>query len=704
MYATKALARVDFANAERCIPERRAPTARRSPTDAVVHWSDTPWDLNCDEATELRRRPPRTDFWTRKRLTGVTTQVLKPTARTARSTPGSSPTAGAWPTPTTSCCWTPSSTPATPATPDDHAAEDHLRLHPAAPTGSTGPATATPRSSRPGCPRVADESGGQIDVDYSPRPVTPPPCPPRRPTPRAASRSTSAARTPTTPTCTGSTSTSSHRSPRPTAPAAPRTRSPAYDYLDGAAWHYDDDDGLTKEKYKTWSQWRGYGHVRVSTGGQGGAAAMKSQDRPLLPARHGRRPQGHLRRHQARVRHPRRRARATRSPTTTSAAGFDVQDRPVLRPRRQGPDQDGRAGPGTTRPRRRSVTWGTITANLTGTAATRTWTSLDDGAGAKWRPPPVRHPRHHRRPGHAESTTCGDTTTAADDQCTRTTYADNDRLDILPCPRGWRPSPRRATPPPAVPRRRHLRRPHRLRRRRVRRRTDQGRRHRVAQPQAAQRHQRDLPGVRRHLRRLRPALTVTDLTADVTATATARHRCRPRRDGRTTTTAYTPTTGFPTTSTATTPPATSGDSADRADDDHQPRPAARPADSRRPTPTASSTYAYDALGRTAQGVAAEPATASHDPRPTSSPTPSTDGQAGRGRDQDPQERRRPGHRVHPLRRLPARRARPRRPGPSGGRMIADTFYDERGLVAKTFATYYAERRPATRPVQARRTR
>ena len=78
-----------------------------------------------------------------------------------------------------------------------------------------------------------------------------------------------------------------------------------YDYLDGAAWHYDDDDGMTKEKSKTWSQWRGYGHVRVRTGGQGGAAAMKSQSDSLLPARHERRPPEHLRRHQERVRHPR---------------------------------------------------------------------------------------------------------------------------------------------------------------------------------------------------------------------------------------------------------------------------------------------------------------------------------------------------------------------------------------------------------------
>lgn len=50
-----------------------------------------------------------------------------------------------------------------------------------------------------------------------------------------------------------------------------------YGYLGGAAWHYEDDDGLTKEKSKTWSQWRGFGHMRVKTGGQGGDTAVKSQ-------------------------------------------------------------------------------------------------------------------------------------------------------------------------------------------------------------------------------------------------------------------------------------------------------------------------------------------------------------------------------------------------------------------------------------------
>ncbi|WTL80298.1 RHS repeat-associated core domain-containing protein [Streptomyces sp. NBC_01518] len=39
-----------------------------------------------------------------------------------------------------------------------------------------------------------------------------------------------------------------------------------YIYDDGAGWGYSDDDGLTKAKYRTWNQWRGYGKVTTISG------------------------------------------------------------------------------------------------------------------------------------------------------------------------------------------------------------------------------------------------------------------------------------------------------------------------------------------------------------------------------------------------------------------------------------------------------
>ncbi|HEY9264766.1 MAG TPA: RHS repeat-associated core domain-containing protein [Mycobacterium sp.] len=41
-----------------------------------------------------------------------------------------------------------------------------------------------------------------------------------------------------------------------------------YSYVGDAAWHYDEDD-LVRPKYRTWSQWRGYGTVDVNVGAPG---------------------------------------------------------------------------------------------------------------------------------------------------------------------------------------------------------------------------------------------------------------------------------------------------------------------------------------------------------------------------------------------------------------------------------------------------
>jgi RHS repeat-associated protein len=39
-----------------------------------------------------------------------------------------------------------------------------------------------------------------------------------------------------------------------------------YEYVDPPAWHYADDDGLSKPDRKTWDQWRGYREVRTQVG------------------------------------------------------------------------------------------------------------------------------------------------------------------------------------------------------------------------------------------------------------------------------------------------------------------------------------------------------------------------------------------------------------------------------------------------------
>ncbi|MGJ5797675.1 RHS repeat domain-containing protein [Streptomyces europaeiscabiei] len=49
-----------------------------------------------------------------------------------------------------------------------------------------------------------------------------------------------------------------------------------YDYQGGAGWAYSDDEGLTKQSNRTWSQWRGYGKVVETSGDSEGPRSKKS--------------------------------------------------------------------------------------------------------------------------------------------------------------------------------------------------------------------------------------------------------------------------------------------------------------------------------------------------------------------------------------------------------------------------------------------
>lgn len=49
-----------------------------------------------------------------------------------------------------------------------------------------------------------------------------------------------------------------------------------YDYQGGAGWAYADDEGLTKPSNRTWSQWRGYGKVVETSGDSEGPRSKKS--------------------------------------------------------------------------------------------------------------------------------------------------------------------------------------------------------------------------------------------------------------------------------------------------------------------------------------------------------------------------------------------------------------------------------------------
>ncbi|WP_237532019.1 RHS repeat-associated core domain-containing protein [Streptomyces sp. SID8352] len=681
MYGTKALAKVSFANAERCL----SATDCADITKGAYYWYDTPWDLKCDAGKDCDKGRFSPVFFTRKRLSEVTTQVLD---GTTYNDVDSWKLTHRW----------------------GMADVDYqLLLDSIQHTGHTAsPAITLPKTTfaytqlvnrldRPGdgyapfvkdrLSTVADESGGQIDVNYS--------------SPACDFSSLPTPQTNTTrcfPQYIGGSPSDDpelqwfNKYAVSSVTATDRTggapdQVTSYQYLGGAAWHYDDDDGLTRDKFKTWSQWRGYGQVRVQAGGQGGTSAMKSQeDTYFLRGMDGDRKDG---------------SGGTKSVAVTldsgeggpisdheSAAGFAYKTVSYL-------------GPGgkilaktVNRPwhhetARRARSWGTITANFTGTSQTKDWTSLDDGAGVKWRTASAANTYDTVAGRVTEVDDFGDDSTSADDKCTRTTYATNttdklaSRVETVSKRCG------------AI----------------VSRPTDVMSDFRVAYDggtYGAAPTKGDVT-VSAQLQKYEGTtavylesgttydsygreLTSIDLTGDVTVTAAGSITQTARADSRATVTEYTPATGFATAVKVTTPPAKAG-AASTAQTTTTIQDSARGLPLKQTDANNNATaFAYDALGRTTKVWLADTLTGQTpnyqftytvtDKQPVAVGT-KTIGNNGAQRT------------SYALFDGFLRSRQTQEPGPDSGRLLTDTFYDERGLVAKEWAAYYTEGTPTT---------
>ncbi|WP_372349462.1 hypothetical protein [Streptomyces sp. KL116D] len=73
----KPLAKVNFTSAERCLSQTGVTCAADTIDDQAFYWYDTPWDLNCKAGTDCDSGQFSPSFWTRKRLTDVSTQTLQ---------------------------------------------------------------------------------------------------------------------------------------------------------------------------------------------------------------------------------------------------------------------------------------------------------------------------------------------------------------------------------------------------------------------------------------------------------------------------------------------------------------------------------------------------------------------------------------------------------------------------------------------------
>ncbi|MCP3765362.1 polymorphic toxin-type HINT domain-containing protein [Streptomyces sp. MAR25Y5] len=692
----KPQAKVDFGNAERCLPQEGVTCGSSTIDDKSFYWYDTPWDLNCKAGTECGSGNLSPSFWTRKRLTDITTQVLKTDGTYGKV--DSWKLGHRWGMADVDYQLLLDSVQHT-----GHTATTELAL-PKTTFAYTQLANRLDKTGDGFAPfikerlsTVADEYGGQIDVTYS-----------------AEACSASGLPTPHTnttrcfPQYIGGDSDSDpvrqwfNKYVVTSATATDRTGgSPdqvsRYTYLGGAAWHFD-DDGLTKEKHKTWSQWRGYGHVRVQTGGQGGASAMKSQqDHYFLRGMHGDRaaPDG-----------------GTRTVTAVlgdgegdaitdheSAAGHEYKTVTFDKP-------DGKIlGKSVMRPWHHQTAkkvrdWGTVTANFTGVSHTKNWTSLDGGAGAKWRTTSTGVTFDTVAGRVTRIDDRGDDAVTTDNRCTTTTYAADDGKNIMGLPSRAETLAKACGQP--VDRSKDVISD-------VRTAYDGGEygaapsKGDVTATATLKSHDGAtatyLESGTTYDSYGRP-LTATDLTATVTATETGTPVRVTRNDGRTVSTTYTPATGRPTQSTITSPPADPADQSTAQTTTTDLDPLRGLPLKKKDTNAKVTEYAYDALGRTLKVWLA-------DRRNTALPSHEFAYTVTEGKPVVIAAKRLDNNGDH----LTSytvydgflRERQTQVPGPDGGRLLADVFYDERGLASKTFAPYYAEGKPTTsifRPEEA----
>ncbi|MEV4754545.1 RHS repeat-associated core domain-containing protein [Micromonospora sp. NPDC049559] len=250
-------ARVVFDAADRCVPG--ANCASRT----AASWPDVPWDQNCDTATCPEKWAPT--FWSTKRLASVTTQVWGGSAYRdverwtfdqTYPAPGDGTSPAMWLRGIGHSGLVGSAVSTQPVTfdPDPNAQANRVDW---APDG-------LPPTNKNRINAIHTESGGVIGVTYAPTNCSPTTLPaPDTNTARcfpvrwAPDRSVPI-------------NDWFHKYVVATVSLVDRvggnpTQFTNYDYEGGAAWAYDDDP-LTPEKYRSWSQWRGYEKVLVRKG------------------------------------------------------------------------------------------------------------------------------------------------------------------------------------------------------------------------------------------------------------------------------------------------------------------------------------------------------------------------------------------------------------------------------------------------------
>ncbi|MET9274465.1 polymorphic toxin-type HINT domain-containing protein [Kribbella sp. NPDC003557] len=262
-----AAVRVWFTVGERCVPSGTVTCDPAQLTAAnASNWPDTPFDQICTSSTSCPNRTSPS-FFTRKRLATINTGVLKGSGYSAVDT------------------WT-----LTQDYPTSGDTNRSLFLRSITHQGKVGGALTNPavtfaQVDKPnrvdaigdGAPAmykfrvgsITSESGQITNVNYSAADCTP--------TSKPANPATSTRRCfPVYWTIDGGTEPTMHWFHKYVVTSVVvddgsgggPDQSTTYDYLGTPAWHFDDNE-LTLPKYRTWSDWRGYGKVDVKVGPTG---------------------------------------------------------------------------------------------------------------------------------------------------------------------------------------------------------------------------------------------------------------------------------------------------------------------------------------------------------------------------------------------------------------------------------------------------
>lgn len=403
VYTTPAPMRVVFTPEERCAAGVTCGTEAITSTTAK-NWPDTPYDLNCASGASCSNYSP--SYWTRKRLAGVTTQVY---------TGGGYQDVDGW---AFGYQW---------RDPGDGTGAA-LWLASITATGRAGGSASLPAvtfegvqmenrvDALEGIPAmikwrlsdVYDESGGHLRVNYSAKDCTradlPTPetntrrCFPQYWTPEGA----------VDPQLDWFHKYVAVQVLENDVAGVSTTEETNYEYLGGAAWHYDDND-LTPAKYRTWSQWRGYGRVRTT---EGAANEVRSQTEALY----------------LRGMDGDKLTTGTRSVIVTDSQGGTVIDSPALQGFQResityvgvgGPEESGEIrDPWISAP---TATQGSVNAYMVDTAKVRERTALAAG-GYRVTETQTTFDSYGMP---TQVNDLNDTSTTADDECTRTWYARN---------------------------------------------------------------------------------------------------------------------------------------------------------------------------------------------------------------------------------------------------------------------------------------